>query len=51
MRLLTDITPLRENPAFRRLWLGTMLSRTGSAMTTFAVVPASTRPSGMAATF
>jgi MFS family permease len=37
MRLLTDITPLRENPAYRRLWLGTMLSRTGSAMTTFAI--------------
>jgi MFS family permease len=37
VRLLTDITPLREYPAFRRLWLGTMLSRTGSAMTTFAV--------------
>jgi MFS family permease len=37
VRLLTDITPLREQPAFRRLWLGTMLSRTGSAMTTFAV--------------
>ncbi|HEX7162470.1 MAG TPA: MFS transporter [Trebonia sp.] len=37
MRLLTDITPLRVYPAFRRLWLGTMLSRTGSAMTTFAV--------------
>jgi MFS family permease len=37
MRLLTDVTPLRAHPAFRRLWLGTMLSRTGSAMTTFAV--------------
>ncbi|HEX3714732.1 MAG TPA: MFS transporter [Trebonia sp.] len=37
MRLLTDITPLRQHPAFRRLWLGTMLSRTGSAMTSFAV--------------
>ena len=37
MRLLTDVTPLREHPAFRRLWLGTMLSRTGSAMTTFAI--------------
>jgi MFS family permease len=37
MRLLTDTTPLRENPAFRRLWLGTMLSRIGSAMTTFAI--------------
>jgi MFS family permease len=37
VRLLTDITPLREIPAFRRLWLGTMLSRTGSSMTTFAI--------------
>ena len=37
MRLLTDVTPLREHPAFRRLWLRTMMSRTGSAMTTFAV--------------
>ena len=37
MRLLTDVTPLREYPAYRRLWLGMMLSRTGSAMTTFAV--------------
>jgi MFS family permease len=37
MRLLTDITPLRQYPAFRRLWLGTMLSRTGSAMTSFAI--------------
>ena len=37
MRLLTDITPLREHPAYRRLWLGTMLSQTGSAMTTFAI--------------
>jgi MFS family permease len=37
MRLLTDVTPLREVPAFRRLWLGTMLSRTGGSMTAFAV--------------
>jgi len=37
VRLLTDITPLREHPAFRRLWLGSMLSRTGSAMTDFAI--------------
>jgi MFS family permease len=37
VRLLTDVTPLRAHPAFRRLWLGTMLSRTGSAMTTFAI--------------
>jgi MFS family permease len=38
MRLLTDITPLRESPAFRRIWLGSMLSGIGSAMTTFAVM-------------
>jgi MFS family permease len=37
VRLLSDVTPLRENPVFRRLWLGTMLSQTGSAMTSFAV--------------
>src|ERR1700735_770702 len=37
MKLLTDVSPLRQQPAFRRLWLGTMLSRTGSAMTTFAI--------------
>jgi MFS family permease len=37
VQLLTDVTPLRENPAFRRLWLGTMLSRIGSAMTNFAI--------------
>jgi MFS family permease len=37
VQLLTDVTPLREHPAFRRLWLGTMLSRTGSAMTAFAI--------------
>jgi len=35
--LLTDITPLREIPAFRCLWLGSMLSSTGGAMTTFAM--------------
>jgi MFS family permease len=37
MRLLTDITPLRTFPAFRRLWIGTMLSATGAAMTMFDV--------------
>ncbi len=37
MRLLTDVTPLRENPAYRRLWLGMMLTRTGGVMTTFAI--------------
>lgn len=37
MRLLTDITPLRTSPAFRRLWIGTTLSSTGTALTNFAV--------------
>ncbi|HEX8008350.1 MAG TPA: MFS transporter [Trebonia sp.] len=37
MRLLTDITPLRSSPAFRRLWIGTTLSSTGTALTNFAV--------------
>lgn len=37
MKLLADLTPLREVPAFRRLWAGTMLSGVGSAMTTFAL--------------
>jgi len=38
VKLLTDITPLREYPAFRRLWLGSMLSQAGSAMTNFALI-------------
>ena len=38
VRLLTDITPLRENPSFRRLWLGSLLSQVGTAMTSFAVM-------------
>ena len=37
MTLLADLTPLRESPAFRRLWAGTTLSTVGSALTTFAV--------------
>jgi MFS family permease len=37
MRLLADISPLRESPAFRRLWAGTTLSSVGTAMATFAV--------------
>ena len=37
MKLLTDLTPLREIPAFRRLWAGGMLSSIGGAMTNFAV--------------
>ena len=36
-RLLTDITPLRESPPFRRLWAGTTLSAVGSALTSFAL--------------
>jgi MFS family permease len=37
MKLLTDITPLRAAPAFRRLWIGGTLSSVGGAMTTFAI--------------
>ncbi|HEX6450372.1 MAG TPA: MFS transporter [Trebonia sp.] len=37
MKLLTDVTPLRESPPFRRLWLGSMLSNIGGAMTNFAM--------------
>jgi MFS family permease len=36
-RLLADIRPLRESPAFRRLWAGTTLSAVGGALTAFAV--------------
>lgn len=36
-RLLIDIGPLREFPAFRRLWWGSALSATGGTMTTFAI--------------
>ena len=36
-KLLADLTPLRESPAFRRLWAGTTLSSVGGAMTTFAI--------------
>lgn len=37
MHLLTDLAPLRSNPVFRRLWIGTTLSQAGGAMTTYAV--------------
>jgi len=37
IRLLADTRPLRESPAFRRLWLGTTLSTVGGMMTKFAV--------------
>jgi MFS family permease len=36
-RLLTDVTPLRAQPQFRRLFVGTSLSGIGSALTSFAV--------------
>jgi MFS family permease len=36
-RLLLDVRPLRESPAFRRLFLGSTLSQVGTAMTTYAV--------------
>jgi MFS family permease len=36
-RLLVDVTPLRRSPAFRRLWIGSLLSGIGSQMTVFAV--------------
>jgi MFS family permease len=35
--LLPDITPAAENPAYRRLLVGGMLSSLGGAMTTFAI--------------
>jgi MFS family permease len=36
-RLLADISPLRQFPAFRRLWVGSTLSAVGGALTMFAV--------------
>jgi MFS family permease len=36
--MLADLRPLRESPAFRRLWAGGTLSSAGSTMTGFAVV-------------
>jgi MFS family permease len=36
-RLLADVRPLREVPAFRRLWIGSTLSAVGGALTMFAV--------------
>ncbi|HEY4853119.1 MAG TPA: MFS transporter, partial [Streptosporangiaceae bacterium] len=38
MRLLADIRPLRESPAFRRLWATTSLSSIGGMMTSFALM-------------
>lgn len=36
MRLLLDTRPLRESPAFRRLWVGSGLSAIGTQLTLFA---------------
>src|SRR5215469_15962438 len=36
--LVADVRPLRESPAFRRLWAGTTLSSAGSSFTSFAVL-------------
>ena len=36
-RLLTDISPLRESPPFRRLFAGSLLSSVGGALTGFAI--------------
>ncbi|MEV6522330.1 MFS transporter [Longispora sp. NPDC051575] len=37
MRILLDTRPLRESPAYRRLWIGSALSAVGGQMTGFAV--------------
>ncbi len=36
-RILADLTPLRTSAAYRRLWLGDIVSRLGQAMTALAV--------------
>jgi MFS family permease len=35
--MLVDLRPIRETPAFRRLWIGSTLSSIGGALTTFAL--------------
>jgi MFS family permease len=37
VKLLTDVAPVRSNPVFRRLWIGSTLSQVGGSMTTYAV--------------
>jgi MFS family permease len=37
VKILADLTPLRESPPFRRLWAGGLASAVGSALTAFAV--------------
>lgn len=36
-RLVADLTPLRRHPAFRRLWIGQLVSATGSQLTVVAL--------------
>ena len=36
-RLLADVRPLRQSPAYRRMWAGSLVSSIGSMMTTFAL--------------
>lgn len=36
-KILADLTPLRESPAFRRLWLGSAVAALGSQLTLVAV--------------
>lgn len=36
-RLLVDLTPLRQSPAFARLWIGNSIAQIGSQMTVVAV--------------
>ena len=37
LTLLADLSPLRDSPPFRRLWVGTVLSAVGGGLTRFAV--------------
>jgi MFS family permease len=37
-RLVMDVAPLRESPAYRRLWVGAGLSSVGGQMTNYAVI-------------
>jgi len=46
MKLLLDPRPVRENSAFRRLWIGSSLSAFGSQFTTFAATWAVWRLTG-----
>ncbi|MHB1988931.1 MAG: MFS transporter [Acidimicrobiales bacterium] len=37
-RLMMDVSPLRESPPYRRLWIGSGLSSIGGQMTNYAVI-------------